>query len=53
MVKKEHVIETLKADAEYLKANIPESAGYISVEKATGHTFRRSGAKALKEFPLI
>lgn len=47
MVKKEHVIEALKADAEYLKANIPESTGYISVEKATGHTFRRSGAKAL------
>ena len=47
MVKKEHLVEALKSDAEYLKMVLPAETGYISVERATGHTFRRSGAKDL------
>ena len=53
MVKKEHVIEALKADAEYLKANIPESTGYISVEKGTRSEDPALRLLHVKEFPLI
>eukprot|EP00435_Cladocopium_sp_Y103_P027145 s3386_g6.t1 len=46
-VKKEAVIEAVRGDLEELLKGSPELRGRFDPEKVTGHSFRRSGAKAL------
>ena len=41
------MIEGLRSDVEFPKQVCPEETDYIDIDRITGHSFRRSGAKAL------
>lgn len=46
-IRKEHVIEAIKADVCQVIKDRPEMADRLCCERVTGHSFRRTGAKSL------